>query len=324
MDALSQAFVSVRASGAVFFRMECSSPWGFAVPNVNDAAELLSPGTGRIVNYHLVTEGRAFVRLDDGEAFWAEAGDVVILPHGDAHTVSSGHVDHYSDSALALRRLLSDRPVTLRLGSEDGEMTRIVCGFIGCEKTAERLFLSGLPSHLCISLHENLTTDWLSGSIAHLALEAEQGLPGSSILLSRMAEALFVEALRRFMQHLPAEQTGWLAAARDPMVGAVLALLHQNPARRWTLNDLAAEVGASRSVLTRRFFQLLDDTPANYLRRWRLSLAAERLRTSRDTILQIAFDVGYESEAAFIRAFKSEFTMPPAYYRRHIRDRSAT
>jgi AraC-like DNA-binding protein len=134
-----------------------------------------------------------------------------------------------------------------------------------------------------------------------------------------MAESLFVEALRRVMARLPAEQTGWLAGARDPIVGAALALLHRQASYPWTLTGLAREVGSSRSVLAKRFMYFLGETPTSYLRHWRLHLAARQLRTSRGSILQIATDVGYQSESAFNRAFKIEYGQPPARYRRGVR-----
>lgn len=322
MDALSEALAAVRTTGAIFFRVECTSPWGFAVPNVNEAGPLLSPGTERLVNYHFVTEGRALVRMDDGDEFQVKAGDIVVLPHGDAHTVSSGRVNEYADSAQALDTALSGRPVTLTLGADGGEKTRIICGFFGCEQSADRLFLAGLPRSLRIRLGNGPDGDWLAGSIEHLVTEAESESPGAAILLSRMAESLFVEALRRFIQDMPDGQTGWLAAARDLQVGAALAQLHRQPGLAWTVDRLAREVGISRTVLTKRFVRLLAESPMAYLRHWRLHCAAGRLRTSHEPILHVAADVGYESEAAFNRAFKAEFGLPPAQYRRRMRENS--
>jgi AraC-like DNA-binding protein len=151
-----------------------------------------------------------------------------------------------------------------------------------------------------------------------LVTEAEGARPGRSVLLSKMAYTLFSEALRRYMEHMPPEQTGWLAAARDATVGAAISAIHRRPDHRWTLDGLAADVGVSRSVLTDRFARFLGEGPLAYLGMWRLQLAARHLQTSRDTVLQVALEVGYESEAAFIRAFKREFGLPPAKYRKQI------
>src|SRR5690606_27321088 len=152
--------------------------------------------------------------------------------------------------------------------------------------------------------------------------EANYKRPGGAVLLSKMAEALFVETLRRYMEQLPPEQTGWLAAARDPVVGGVLTLMHRRPQHPWTVAALAAEIGASRTVVADRFVHYLGEPPMSYLARWRLQRAARLLQTSRQTILKVASDVGYESEAAFNRAFKREFGLPPAQYRRKFAARN--
>ena len=205
----------------------------------------------------------------------------------------------------------------MRLGG-GGELTRFVCGYFGCERHAERLFLAGLPLMIKINIREDPAGRWLETSIRHLVSTAGAGRPGQSVLLSKMAEALFIEALRCYMEQLPAEQTGWLAGARDPIVGAALALLHRRPHHRWTLDEIAAEVATSRSVLTERFTKYLGEPPLTYLARWRLQLAARRIETTKSTILQVALDVGYEFEAAFNRAFKREFGLPPAQYRKTL------
>lgn len=319
MDALSEALLAVRVTGAIFFRVHCHAPWGFSVPDLRVAAPLLAPDSALLVNYHLVTEGAALVRMNDGEEFRARAGDIVVLPYGDAHTVSSGRVRRFVDGSRALDEAVAGRPGTIRIGAESGPPARIVCGFIGCDQLARQLFLAGLPRSFRIGLRGEREGRWLEDAVEHLAGEAEQGRPGAGILLSRMAESLFVEALRRFMDDLPQDRTGWLAGARDPVVGRALALLHRRPADHWTLEALGREIGASRPVLAKRFSALLHESPMSYLRRWRLHLAAERLRTSRDAIVQVALHVGYDSEAAFSRAFRSEFGMPPGQYRRRLR-----
>ena len=132
-----------------------------------------------------------------------------------------------------------------------------------------------------------------------------------------MAEALFVEILRRYMEQLPPEQTGWLAGARDAVVGAALALIHSKPFHHWTTAALAQEAGASRSVLAQRFQLYLDESPLAYLARWRLQLAARLLQTTREPVLHVATQVGYELEAAFNRAFKREFALAPGQFRKN-------
>jgi AraC-like DNA-binding protein len=322
MDALSAALNSVRMTGAIFFNAFCTSPWGFAVPRMADAAPVLAPGTERLVGYHLITEGRGVVRIPGADDVPIAAGDVVIVPHGDAHAVSNGSPSRLVDSGEAVSRSLSGELLTLRLGG-GGDVTHFVCGYFGCERHADRLFLSGLPRLIKINIRGDSAGAWLESSIRHLVAD-DSGRPGRTVLLSKMAEALFIETLRRYIEQLPPEQTGWLAGARDPVVGAALALLHIRPRDRWTMAKLAAAVGASRSVLADRFSLILGEPPLTYLARWRLQLAARMLQTSKKTILSLASDVGYESESAFNRAFKREFGVPPALYRKiHSREVSS-
>lgn len=317
MDALSEALNAVRMTGAIFFNAECTAPWGFAVPHLQQVAHVLAPGTERLVSYHLVTEGKAIVRFSGHEDVTIAAGDIVIVPHGDPHTVSNGSPSALIDSGASVGKALAGHLMSMRLGG-GGEMTHFVCGYFGCERHADRLFLAGLPTLIKIHIRGDAAGAWLENSIRHLVSEVSSGRPGHTVLLSKMAEALFIETLRRYMEQLPAEQTGWLAGARDPVVGATLALLHRKPCHHWTMSELSAEIGVSRSVLAERFARFLGEAPLTYLARWRLQLAARTLQTSRKTILQLATDVGYESEAAFNRAFKREFGVPPARYRKTL------
>jgi AraC-like DNA-binding protein len=315
MDALSEALNAVRMTGAIFFNAVCTTPWGFAVPPLQRVADVLAPGTERLVSYHLVTEGKAVVRFDGADDLSVTAGDIVIIPHGDPHTVSNGSPAQLVDCGESLDHYLAGILNTMRVGG-GGEVTRFVCGYFGCDRHADRLFLAGLPQVIRMNIRGDSAGEWLETSIRHLVCEAESARPGRMVLLSKMAEALFIETLRRYMEQLPAEQTGWLAGARDPIVGATLALLHQRPCHSWTVAELAAQVGASRSVIVERFARYLGEPPLTYLARWRLQLAARRIQSTRNTILQVAIDVGYESEAAFNRAFKREFGLPPARYRK--------
>jgi AraC-like DNA-binding protein len=322
VDALSQVLSAVHMTGAIFFDVECGLPWAFGVPEVGETAHLLAPGTERIVNYHLVTDGRATVRVPGSAELCARAGEVVVLPRDSPHIVSGGRPTEVVESQIPLAEVLSGRPRALRLGGRGG-VTRIICGFFGCEKLADHSFLSGLPSVFAVNLRADDAGRWLENSVRHLLGEAKSLRPGTAAVLSKMAQVLFVETLRRYMANLPVGAVGWLAGARDPLVGGALSLLHRDPARAWTLAKLAREAGASRSVLGSRFMEILGEAPLTYLARWRLQLAARLLETTTKTALQVALDVGYGSEATFNRAFKREFGTPPARYRRRHRGRAA-
>jgi AraC-like DNA-binding protein len=280
-------------------------------------APLLSPGTECVVSYHLVTEGRATVKLPVAESLPVAAGDIVIVPHGDSHTFTNGAPSELIDSGGAIASWLAGDVTPFRTGG-GGETTRFVCGYFGCERHAARLFLAGLPSVIIIDVRSGPAGPWLESSIRHLLDDAQSGRPGCAAVLAKMAEALFMESLRRYMEQLPLDAIGWLAGARDSVVGSALALMHRRPSHPWTSPELAAEVGVSRSTLTERFARFLGEPPITYLARWRLQLAARLLQTTQQTILHVAMDVGYESEAAFNRAFKREFGLPPAHYRRQL------
>jgi len=313
VDALSEALNAVRMTGGIFTNSVCTSPWGFSVPAMTRMARLLSPGTGCVVSYHLVTEGRATIKFPAAESVSVAAGDIVIIPHGDPYTFTNGVPAELIDSEGAVARWLAGDVTPFRTGG-GGETTRFVCGYFGCERHAARLFLAGLPSVIAINVSTGPAGPWLESSIRHLLDEAQSVRPGTAAVLSKMAEALFMESLRRYMEQLPLEAIGWLAGARDQVVGSALALMHRRPSHAWTVSELAAEVGASRSLLGERFQRFLGEPPLSYLARWRLQLAARLLRTTQKTILHVAMDVGYESEAAF----KREFGLPPARYRRKL------
>lgn len=315
MDALSAALSGVHMTGAIFYDVVCGAPWGFAVPDVGDAAPRLAPGTDRLVNFHVVVEGQAQVRFDDGETHVVGQGQIVVLPRSDAHTVSHGSPSTIADSHVPIDEALSGRPSRICMGGE-GESTRIICGFLGCSKLADQLFLAGLPRVLIVDLREEEGGTWIEHSVRHLVEEARAQRPGAAAVLSRMSEVLFAETLRRYLRQLPGDDVGWLAGARDPIVGAALGLLHAAPERAWTIADLATETSTSRSVLGERFTHLLGEAPLTYLTRWRIHLAARQLETTLRPVLEIALEVGYQSESAFSRAFKRLLGVPPARYRK--------
>ena len=314
-DPLSEVLRSVRLTGAIFLDAELGMPWGFAAPTASSASHLLAPTAERLVLFHLLIEGQASARVPGFDSVPLEAGDIVVLPRGDAHELWNGSVSQLTDSSLLLPRILSGAIVSER-GGGSGPITKFICGYIGCDRHAERLFLAGLPPLFKVNIRREPSGEWIESSIRFLASERGSTRAGQSALLAKLAEALFIETLRRYMAELPADRIGWLAAARDPAVGRALAAIHREPAQAWTVAGLAKHAGASRSVFASRFNQLLGEGPLAYVARWRIQLGARLLETTDDTVLQIALKVGYESEAAFNRAFKREFDLPPARYRR--------
>jgi len=315
MDAFSEILSGVKLNGAVFFSAEFSAPWGFTTPASNKIAADLDPGAAHLVLYHFVIDGGALASLVDGPSMELQPGDVVIFPHGHPHhmTSVSGAMPPFPNYGISAK-IKSRDLTTLRAGG-GGDTSRFVCGYMTCDPHLSRPILSGLPPVFKVNIRTDRSGQWLENSILHLVEEAASGRIGSDAMLAKLSEAMFVDTLRRYVATLPEQQTGWLAGARDPVVGKSLGLLHSRMAHPWTIADLADEVGISRSALVERFTRYLSQPPIAYLTRWRLQVAARSLEKTSRGIAEIAADVGYESEAAFNRAFKREFGQPPGRYR---------
>lgn len=318
MDVLSEALRSLRITGALFFDAELTAPWGFSTPQVRTVRDSIAPNTEHLVLFHYVHEGRATARVASHAPLALKAGDIVVLAHGDAHEFCSGPGARLVDTTALLPQLL-EGSMTVERGGGGGAPTKFICGYIRCERYAERLFLAGLPPVFKVNIRDDKPGAWIERTLLLLVEESAASRAGSLALVSKLCEALFIETLRRFMAELPPEKTGWLAAARDTVVGNAMALLHRDPARPWTLPTLARAAGTSRTILVERFTHLVGHPPLTYLANWRLQLAARLLETTDDTALQVALNVGYESEAAFNRAFKRTFGVPPGKFRREQR-----
>lgn len=314
MDALSEVLKVVQLRGAVFFNASFTAPWCFPSPPGHAIAQALAPGAEQLVLYHYVTEGECVVHLDGNETVHLAAGDVVMFPHGDAHRMM--HPSAAPAAPMDVATLLRERPRELRAGG-GGEATRFICGYLTCDPRLCRPILAALPRALSVSLRGG-DGGWLDRSFQHAVEQASAPSPGSEGMLAKLSEVMMVETLRRYMEQLPAEQTGWLAGVRDRLVGKCLALIHERPAHPWTVEELAREAAASRSVLAERFTHFVGQSPIQYLAKWRMALAADLLRRSSLSAARIADEVGYETDAAFSRAFRREFGMPPATWRRQL------
>jgi AraC-like DNA-binding protein len=315
VDVLSEVFKAVKLDGAIFYTAECSAPWGFRSPPSRIMASYLSPDPKHVIVYHLLTEGRGYAHVeDDTRPVPLQAGEIVIFPHGDPHILGNGSPIVPVDSARELKRILSEDLKIYRHGG-GGELTRIICGYMSCDPQLSRILLSGLPPILKISIRNDASGQWLENSLRYSVDNTGASRPGGETVLAKLSEVLFIETLRRYIEQLPQEQTGWLAGVRDPEIGRALALLHQKPAHPWTIASLGQEIGVSRSVLAERFRRYLSKSPKAYLAHWRLQLGAQLLKSTNRSVAEIAADVGYESEPSFNRAFKRQFGLPPARYR---------
>lgn len=313
MDALSEILRVVRLNSAVFFNARFSEPWCFASPDATSVMQALDPSAERLVIFHLLTEGECRVEVEGTPPSTLRAGEIIIFPHGDAHLMASGP-DVTPAPPADLPALLRRGPREMRFGG-GGAPTKFICGFLSCDPRLCRPILHALPRVLTVSLRGQDEPGWLENSIRYAVAEAAASRPGGAGVLAKLSEVLFIETLRRYMERLPAEHTGWLAGVRDRVVGKALALMHSRPAHGWTVEALASESNVSRSVLAERFTHYIGQPPMHYLTRWRMALAAGMLRSSSLSITQVAQDVGYETDPAFSRAFRREFGAPPAAWR---------
>lgn len=315
MDVLSEVLKAVRLSGAVLFRGEFSAPWCIAArPENAIAAQLSSPGT-QLISFHVVLQGHFWARLPPAAAVRVEAGEVLVVPHGDAYVVGDAAqgrpvpaAEVFAGTPLAERR-------SIRWGG-GGEGIRVLCGYLSCERHAFAPLFAALPRLFKVRLQQTTAAPALDPLLMYAEQEVLSPRPGAAGLKLRMAELMFVEALRRYMETLPDAESGWLAGLRDPLVGRVLALLHEAPQQRWTVEALAQAAATSRSRLAERFKDVLGEPPMQYLARWRMLLAARRLREGRDSIAAVAEAVGYDSPAAFQRGFARYMGTTPAQWRR--------
>ena len=335
MDVLSEVLQAVRLRGALFFNGEFSAPWClYSVPSSSAVESLLSlvgnsnsgdsssgncgataSSRERLIIFHFLTQGHAYARLPDGRREELTSGDIVIVPNGEAHFIGNGSPEKPIDSFRTFANNLRQGLKVTHFGG-GGEITRFVCGFLACEQRLSDVFLSGLPPLLKVRVGNEPSGQWLEHSIRFSVEHASGSSAGSGLVLAKLSEVLFVEALRCYVNTLPSSQIGWLAGARDPVIGQALAALHKEPSRQWTLQDLAKTTGLSRTRLTDRFRYFLGESPIAYLAQWRLKLGAEMLQETESSVAEIAAAVGYGSEATFNRAFKREFHCPPARFRR--------
>ncbi|MDM0075099.1 AraC family transcriptional regulator [Variovorax sp. J2P1-59] len=314
MDALSEVLKVLQFNSAIFFNARFTAPWCLASPEADAVARQVDAGSERLLFYHFFVDGSCTVKLDGMPALHLQAGDIILFPHGDAHTMASSGTDG-PGPLLDVQALLRKRPDELQLGG-GGEPTRIICGYLSCDPILCRPVLATLPRVLTVSLRSDEKTDWVERSFVYAVAEAASTQPGGEGVLAKLSEVLVVETLRRYVSQISEGQTGWLAGLRDRVVGKCLALMHEDPARPWTLESLAREAGTSRSVLAEKFAFYVGQPPIQYLGKWRMALASNLLRRSALSMMHIALEVGYETDTAFSRAFKREFGMPPASWRR--------
>ena len=316
IDVLSDVLSTVRLRGAVFFDVTCVPPWVEESPQGDEIVHSVLPGAEHLIPYHVVARGACWAGVTGDEPVRLEAGDIIVFPHGDAHVMSSdrGMRGSPKDRAIYAHPADAQLPLQVRVGSGDSDPTQLVCGFLGCDTSPFNPLVASLPRLVVVNDREGVNPGWLTRFVEIALGESRAKRAGGESVLSRLSELMFVEVIRRHLDGLQAEHASWLAGLRDPHAGRALSLLHERPAQAWTLEELAREVGLSRSALAERFTQLVGQPPMQYLAQWRMQVAAGML-TKGSKVIEAALGVGYDSEAAFSRAFKRLVGVPPAVWR---------
>ncbi len=314
MDALSDVLRAVRLTGAIFFDIHAAEPWVAETPAGEAIVAAMFPGSEHLISYHVITLGNCWASVPGEPPMQLSAGDIILLPHGDTHVLSSA-LGLRRTPDMSLYRLPAEGhlPTRISMGGPEGAPAQFICGFLGCDARPYNPLLAALPRVIRVSD----TAGGALGTFVQFAMaESMQPRIGGQCVLSHLSELMFVDVVRRYLETLPPERTDWLAGLRDPFVGRALTALHRNPTRAWTIESLARDAGLSRSALAERFTQFVGQPPMQYLTNWRMQLAANHLLTGMESIAVIANRVGYESEAAFSRAFKKAVGSPPSEWRK--------
>ncbi|MBL8861179.1 MAG: AraC family transcriptional regulator [Planctomycetes bacterium] len=310
-DLISDVLRVVRLDGAYFYKVEATGAWWVESVATLEQLPSVLPDSEHLIPYHILVEGSCWGGLVGEPQVRMHPGDVLVFPSGAPHWLSSqpGERPPLTDLEMPSAVRL---PFAVRMAGPGEGRAVFVCGFLGCDRRPFNPLLTALPEQMLV--HGELD-GWLSTFVRNALGEVSAERLGGELILTRLAELMFVDVVLRHAAAQDAEGTGWLAALRDEIVGRALALLHERPARAWTLEELALRAGTSRSVLAERFARLLGEPPMQYLTRWRMQLAAHRLASSSAKVAAVAREVGYESEAAFSRAFKREVGLAPAAWR---------
>jgi AraC-like DNA-binding protein len=315
VDTLSDLLASMRLAGGVFLDGEMSGPWSILSQVTPEECALYfpsAPPSSHIIAYHYVRSGRLECQVEGQDpTVTVRAGQIVLLPRNQAHVLHGPERSTPIDGADVVIPPGDDGLYRVRMG-DGGETTSVYCGFLA-STTPDNMLLRSLPAIMVIGLDDARDSTWIKRTLEF----AVHGLSSESPeMVGKLAEGLFAEAVRRYIDALPPEEAGWLAGLRDTAVGRTIALIHERYAEALSLEALAREAGVSKTVLGDRFRALLGESPMQYCARWRMHIAADMLRHDRHNASNVAYSVGFNSEAAFNRAFKREYGLPPAAWKR--------
>ena len=306
MDPLGEALHFLRMSGTFYCRSELTAPWGVILPPMKDC-----------MMFHFVTSGHCWLEVVGAAPRLLQLGDLALVPHGEGHRVSS---DPAVDAVKLFdmpRENVSERYEVLRHGG-GGQAASFVSGAVRFDQPTAIHLVTLLPQVICIDASDSPHADWIQSTLHFMANEAKEMRPGGETVVTRLADILVIQAIRSWIAHDPAAQTGWLAALKDKQIGRAIALIHRDPTRAWSLESLAGAAAMSRSVFAARFTALAGMPPMQYVAHWRMQLALTWLKEHDEPLGRLASRVGYQSEAAFSRAFKRFIGVPPGAVRQGL------
>jgi len=313
-DTLSDVLRTIRMAGAVFFRVSARAPWVAQQLSRETVLQMMKPEADHMISYHIVTEGRCFANLVGGESIELTAGQVIVFTRGDRHVMSSDPQSRIDQLPRTANDLAPEQlPFEAAFGNSGPVTVRLVCGFLACNGRPFNPLLECLPPVLVADASDGEMSSLRE--LVRIAMdEASGSRAGGQSVLARLTELMFIEVVRQHVERLSPDPDNWLLGLRDPFIGRALAVMHRAPARSWTVDTLAREIGLSRSEFAERFGAILGVPPMQYLGKWRMQLAAGLLRDGFN-IASTAAQVGYGSEASFSRAFKKIVGVPPSTWR---------
>lgn len=320
-DIFSSVLQAVRLSGAIFWDYDITGPWATETPRGEQIARLLMPRAQNVIQYHVVTDGTCWAGLvgEPEPPVQLDAGTVLVFPHGDAHyMLTTPDLEPVPADFEPYRHLDDTITLPVKMVADGGggkDRVSLICGYLGCDIRPFNPLITALLRMMCVTGGYGADDGGLRHLIHATRTEGRQHRVGSDSVQARLSELIFIEALRRYVESSGPSQGDWFSALADPPVGRAIGLLHRQPAQAWTLAELARQAGVSRTVLAERFSSHLGMAPMTYLAKWRMQIAAGMLATGKATLAQIANEVGYESEAAFSRAFKRCNGLSPAMWR---------
>jgi AraC-like DNA-binding protein len=302
-DPLGETLHLLRLTGTLYCRSELTAPWGVDLPAFEGC-----------MMFHVVTAGHCWLEVEGDEPRLLQQGSLALVPHGTGHRIRSSQTAEAEPLFDIPVEQVSDRYEIMRYGGA-GELTHLTCGVVRFDHVAGQQLMALLPRVLQIDTWADDEGSWLQSTLRFIAREARELRPGGETVITHLADILIIQAIRSWIDSAPQADRGWLAALRDDQVGRALAAIHREPEKDWTVALLAKEVGMSRSGFSARFTSLVGESAMRYLTQWRMQLARAQLLETSDPLSVLADRLGYQSEAAFSRAFKRVFGVSPGSLR---------